>query len=180
MVTTTKRPVLILPGYGGSGPLHWQSEWERLYPEFRRLVQRDWEHPDLGEWSATLEAAVAATGPETVLVAHSLACLLVSHWATHTSRTVAAALLVAPPDPARRDFPAVLASFGPAPRKRLPFRSIVVGSTDDPYAAPDFAPACAVAWGSEYVLVGAAGHINAASALGAWPVGLALLRRLAR
>ncbi len=173
-------PILVLPGYGGSGPAHWQSAWERLYPQFRRVEQRDWERPDLGEWSGMLDAAVAAAGPETVLVAHSVACLLVAHWAGRTSRTVAAALLVAPPDPAQADFPAVLASFGPTPRTRLPFRSVVVGSTDDPYAAPDFAPACAAAWGSEFVSVGAAGHINAASALGEWPAGLALLRRLVR
>ncbi len=61
-------PVLILPGYGGSGPLHWQSEWERVHPEFCRVEQRDWEHPDLGEWSATLEDAVAAAGAPPVLV----------------------------------------------------------------------------------------------------------------
>lgn len=180
MVTTMRGPILILPGYGGSGPLHWQSEWQRLHPEFRRVEQRDWEHPELGEWCATLERAVAEAGPETALVAHSVACLLVAHWAARTQRTIAAALLVAPPDPAQSDFPEVLASFGPTPRARLPFRSIVVGSTDDPYAAPDFAASCAAAWGSEFVSVGAAGHINAASYLGAWPVGLALLRQLTR
>ncbi len=173
-------PILVLPGYGGSGPEHWQSAWERLYPEFRRVEQRDWERPELREWSATLDAAVAAAGSETVLVAHSVACLLVAHWAARTERTIAAALLVAPPDPAQADFPAVLASFGPTPRRRLAFRSIVVGSTDDPYASPAFAPACAEAWGSEFVSAGAAGHINAASNLGGWPAGLALLRRLVR
>ncbi len=175
----TSGPVLILPGYGGSGPLHWQSEWERLFPSFRRVEQRDWSRPDLGEWSDVLERAVAAAGPESVLVAHSVACLLVAHWAAYTRQTIAAALLVAPPDPALAGFPSVLSSFGPTPRTRLPFRSLVVGSTDDPYAAADFAPACAASWGSEFVSVGAAGHINAESHLGAWPVGLGLLRRLA-
>jgi len=173
-------PVLILPGFGGSGPTHWQSEWERLHPEFRRVEQRDWEHPELGEWSARLESAVIAAGPEVVLVAHSVACLLVARWAARTTQPVAAALLVAPPDPARAGFPPVLASFGPCPRQRLPFRSIVVGSADDPYAAPDFGPSCAAAWGGEFVSVGPAGHINAASNLGAWPAGQELLRRLLR
>lgn len=173
------RLVLVLPGYGGSGPLHWQSEWERQQPQrFRRVEQRDWVRPELGAWSAALEAAAAAAGPGTVVVAHSVACLLVAHWAPRSHGTIAGALLVAPPDPARADFPAVLASFGPAPRARLPFRSIVVGSIDDPYAAPEFAERCARGWGSEFVTVGAAGHINAASHLGAWPVGLSLLREL--
>ncbi len=173
-------PVLILPGYGGSGPEHWQTAWERLYPEFSRVEQRDWERPVLEEWIETLDGAVAAAGPSAVLVAHSLACLLVAHWAGRTRRSVAAALLVAPPDPAQPGFPPVLASFGPTPRKRLPFRSLVVGSSDDPYAAADFAPACAGAWGSEFVSVGAAGHINAASNIGAWSEGLEWLRGLIR
>lgn len=174
----TKRPVLVLPGYGGSGPLHWQSEWERLYSQFRRVGQRDWEHPELGEWRATLEAAVAGAGEETVLVAHSVACLLVAHWAAQTRRAVAAALLVAPPDPAQAGFPTELASFAPTPLAPLPFRSLVVGSSDDPYAKPDFAPMCAASWGSEFVPVGEAGHINAESRLGAWPLGLSLLWHL--
>ncbi|MBK8475812.1 MAG: alpha/beta hydrolase [Opitutaceae bacterium] len=180
MEPRTKSPVLILPGYGGSGPAHWQSEWECLYPEFHRVEQSDWEHPDLAEWSARLEEAVAAAVAPPVLVAHSLACLLVAHWATRMQRVVAAALLVAPPDPAQAGFPSVLASFGLPPRTPLPFPSIVVGSTDDPYAAPAFGPACAAEWGSEFISAGAAGHINAGSGLGAWPAGLALLRRLTR
>ncbi len=172
-------PVLILPGYGGSGPLHWQSEWERLQTRrFRRVEQRDWDRPELDEWCVGLENAVSAAGPQVVLAAHSVACLLVAHWAARTRASITAALLVAPPDPARAGFPPTLNSFGPAPQARLPFRCLVVGSTDDPYAAPEFAAHCAAAWGGEFVSVGAAGHINAASCLGAWPVGLALLRRV--
>jgi hypothetical protein len=34
-------------------------------------------------------------------------------------------------------------------------------------------------WGSEFVNVGALGHINADSGLGDWRLGLSLLRRLA-
>jgi predicted alpha/beta hydrolase family esterase len=172
--------VLLLPGYGDSGPGHWQSEWERRYPGFHRVGQRDFDRPELGGWLAALEAAVLEAGPDTVLVAHSLACLLVAHWAARTTLPIAGALLVAPPDPARETFPAILASFGTPPEARLPFPSIVVGSTDDPYSAPTFAPQCAAMWGSDFVSVGAAGHINAESNLGAWPGGLALLRRLAR
>lgn len=176
--TSEAASILILPGYGGSGPLHWQTEWQRLHPSFSRVNQRDWDRPDLAEWVAALEAAVAVNGPKTVLVAHSLACLLVAHWAERTRLTVAAALLVAPPDPAQPGFPEVLASFGPTPHGRLPWRSLVVGSTDDPYARPEFAAQCAAAWGSAFVSVGAAGHINAESCLGAWPIGLSLLRTL--
>lgn len=180
MSLVASAPVLVLPGFGGSGPLHWQLEWERHYPVFRRIEQRDWFNPELGEWTATLDRAVDLAGSEVVLVAHSLACLLVAHWARRAGGRVRGALLVAPPDPEGNAFPPELASFSAVARERLPFRSIVVGSTDDPYAAPAFARGCAASWGGEYVEVGACGHINAASGLGAWPVGLSCLRRLLR
>jgi hypothetical protein len=60
----------------------------------------------------------------------------------------------------------------------LPFASILVSSTDDPYGGVDFARACAAAWGSRLVSIGAAGHINSASGYGEWPEGLALLQAL--
>jgi MFS family permease len=46
-----------------------------------RVEERDWDAPDSAEWAASLEAAVKRSGPDTVLVAHSLACLQVAHWA---------------------------------------------------------------------------------------------------
>lgn len=40
------------------------------------------------------------------------------------------------------------------------------------------AQAFATAWGSEFVMIGEAGHINGYSGLGDWPEGLALLYSL--
>jgi uncharacterized protein len=65
--------VLILPGIGNSGPLHWQSIWEQSHPEFVRFQQHDWDNPVCEEWVAVTEEAVRRTGPDVVLVAHSLA-----------------------------------------------------------------------------------------------------------
>lgn len=173
-------PVLILPGYGGSGPDHWQTRWEKAHPNFRRVEERDWDRPDCAEWVAALQTAVHASGPETVLVAHSLACLQVAHWVVRTrlSVSVRAALLVAPPDPDAPVYPAAAESFAPVPRLRFPFPSLVVGSGNDPYAAPAFTRGCADDWGARYVSVGDAGHINAASGLGDWEAGLRLLGEL--
>ena len=56
MVTT---PVLVLPGYGDSGPEHWQSRWQAAGANFRRVLQRDWLMPERAEWLATLEREVA-------------------------------------------------------------------------------------------------------------------------
>lgn len=174
---------LILPGYGGSGPAHWQSLWESGDPAFRRVQQRDWERPDRGEWEKRLAAAVAESARPKVLVAHSLACLLVVHWAggapAEARSRVKGALLVAPVDPQSPAFPPEARSFGPVPRAALPFASLVVASSDDPYGTLDFGRLCARAWGSRLVEVGAKGHINAASGLGSWEDGKRLLASLA-
>lgn len=172
--------VLILPGLGNSGPGHWQTLWEQADPSFKRVAQRDWEHPQLDEWAANLEAAVAEAGPGVVLVAHSLGCLLVAHWAQRSAGRVHGALLVAVPNPGRADFPASAASFGPVPLVALPFPSILVASEDDRYGSVEFAQRCASAWGSRLVSIGPAGHINAESGLGQWPEGAALLESLIR
>jgi predicted alpha/beta hydrolase family esterase len=55
------------------------------------------------------------------------------------------------------------------------FPSIVVASSDDEYCTVDRAKTFATAWGSRYVEIGPAGHINSASGLGAWPAGRQLL-----
>lgn len=54
----------------------------------------------------------------------------------------------------------------------------MVAGSSDPYAELAWSQACAAAWGSELVDIGDAGHINAASGLGEWPQGQALLQRL--
>jgi predicted alpha/beta hydrolase family esterase len=43
-------PLLILPGIRSSGPEHWQSLWGAKHPQFRRVQQRDWDHPERSEW----------------------------------------------------------------------------------------------------------------------------------
>lgn len=172
------RRILVLPGIGDSGPQHWQSLWQQQDARMQRVAQRDWEAPQCAEWVATLEQAVAAAGEQTVLVAHSLGCLLVAHWAVQTSRRIAGALLVAPPDPLGAEFPDVARGFAPLPLRALGFRSTVVASSDDPYGSPAFARGCAEAWGSRHVGIGACGHINAASGLGDWVVGRELLEEL--
>jgi uncharacterized protein len=171
-------PVLILPGIGSSGPQHWQTLWEREHPAYVRVEQRDWDNPVCDEWVAALERAAQAAGPQCVLVAHSLACLVVAHWAARPHAPVAAALLVAVPDPSGPSFPGHAVGFSSTPAAPLGFRSTLVISDDDPYGSPEHAEALALAWGSAVARIGARGHINASSGLGAWPEGLALLAEL--
>lgn len=170
--------VLILPGIGNSGPEHWQSRWEASNPSFQRVLQRDWEKPVCSEWMAVLDAVVARAGPDTVLVAHSLACLLVAHWSASSPRRLRGALLVAVPDPDAPSFPEDAVGFAAVPKRALPFRSVVVASANDPYASLEYARLCASVWGSGFVNIGSAGHINATSGLADWREGFVLLQAL--
>jgi len=171
--------VLVLPGLGDSGPQHWQTLWEQSDPAFRRVVQADWSRPDLPAWLETLQRYVAECPEPPVLLAHSLACALVAHWVATVGRGIRAAMLVSPSDVEAHDrtSPATW-SFGPIPLVPFPVPSVVVASTDDSYVAPARAAFFARCWGSRLVTVAGAGHINAASGLGPWPAGRALLEAL--
>lgn len=115
-----------------------------------------------------------------MLVAHSLACTLITCWAQQypDATGVRGALLVAPSDTEAASYPAGTTGFTPMSMQRLPFPSIVVASTDDPYVTQDRAKAFAQAWGSELIWLKSAGHINGQTGYGPWPEGLALLGRL--
>jgi uncharacterized protein len=171
--------VLILPGIGNSDSEHWQSLWEKANPSFARVQQRDWDHPVCSEWLDVLEKSVARADANVVLVAHSLACALVAHWAARTNLGIKGALLVASPNPDGPNFPKEAVGFSPLPLKPLRFPSIVVASTNDPYGSVEFAKSAASAWGSRFVSIGPAGHINSKSGLGEWNEGFSLLQQLA-
>ncbi|MEO5606718.1 MAG: alpha/beta hydrolase [Polaromonas sp.] len=163
------RNVLILPGWQGSGPEHWQSRWERVHG-YTRVEQHDWLRPLRGDWIARLEDVLLACDEPAVLVAHSLGCLHVAAWAAHSRNThrVKAALLVAPPDVERADVGALLPSWSPPALQLLPFAACVLASSNDAFCALERAAEFAAAWGAECVDVGARGHLNADSALGDW------------
>lgn len=174
MQTTT----LILPGIGNSDGAHWQTLWQTAHKNFIRVQQRDWDNPVCAEWIENLEKAVTQIDGEIVLVAHSLGCLLVTHWAAQTEHKIKGALLVAPPNPSETVFPKTASGFSPFPLRLFKFPSMVVASSNDSYGDPAFAQSCATAWGSQFVNIGAVGHINSDSGLDLWPEGFALYRKI--
>ena len=171
--------VLILPGWRGSGSDHWQSRWERTHG-YQRVEQHDWQRPLRGDWIARLEDVLLSCSEPAVLVAHSLGCLTVAAWAAHSKNThlVKAALLVAPPDTARDDIRQMLPSWTPLPLQKLPFKTVLFMSGNDPFCSLARASEFASAWGSAPIKAGDAGHLNADSALADWPTGHAELLRL--
>jgi predicted alpha/beta hydrolase family esterase len=175
----TDKRVLILPGWDNSGPAHWQTRWERQHG-YRRVEQDDWLWPRRGDWMARLEEVLLESSTPAVLAAHSLGCLLVAAWAAHSANTarVQAALLVAPPDVERDDLPPNVTTWRPIVRRRLPFATTVVLSSDDSFCTLDRGRGIAADWGARVVELGAAGHINGDSGLGDWPTGHALLKDL--
>ena len=166
---------VILPGISGSGETHWQTIWEAENPSYRRFRPADWDRPDLADWLDALDRAVDEAADRPVLVAHSLACLLVAPAAERLTERIRGAFLVSVPDPESPAFPAAAASFRDAPSRPLPFPALIVASSNDPYGSLEYMRGRAAAWDAELVAVGAEGHINAASGLGAWHEGAMLL-----
>jgi len=179
--STESFKVLLLPGWLDSDPAHWQSRWETLHG-YRRVEQADWNWPRRGDWMARLDEVVIDSPGPLLLVAHSLGCQLVAAWAAHSRHTakVRGALLVAPPDTEREDTPPNLHNWRPIVRERLPFASIAVISSDDPFCAETRAHQMARDWGAAVAGIGPRGHINGESGLGDWPEGHALLQHLMR
>lgn len=170
--------VLILPGRNGSDEKHWQSVWEAHDPSMVRVQQSEWANPDRLSWENTLDAAIKSESSPVILVAHSLAVVLVAHWAQRDRGQVQGALLVSATDVERADYPPGTSGFTPIPLGRLPFRSLVVASDDDPRVTVERAAFFASAWGAEFHTPGAFGHLGSAAELGRWDYGAALLATL--
>lgn len=174
--------ILTVPGLNGSGVGHWQSLWEGSRDDTARVDLGMWDTPRRNPWVTKLDQTIRTAEAPVILVAHSLGCITVAWWAELAGQPwgwpVAGALLVAPADVDRSDAPSVISGFGPAPRSALPFPSILVASEDDPHASFQRSFDMARDWGSHFVNVGASGHINAASDIGLWHEGQALLGRL--
>ena len=158
--------LVIVPGLHGSGAGHWQTWLHGQVAGSVRVEQDDWSAPDLDAWSERVVETIAAlgAGPH-VVVAHSFGCLAtVRALAKRPALDVAQLLLVAPAEPKRFDVADVL------PQSRLAVRSCVVASDNDPWMSASQAHAWALRWGSDWINLGNAGHINVESGYGPFPL----------
>lgn len=171
--------ILMVPGFGGSGPGHWQDWWLRNDANAILVEQADWRRPTPEAWSEALVDAVN-THPYAWLVAHSLGATLVTRIAAQRLELrIAGALLVAPADVEAMDIAgAELRAFGPMSLAPLPFPATVVASRTDRCMRFRRARSLATAWGASLVDYGDAGHINKAAGYGPWPDGPRFLASL--
>lgn len=174
---------LIVPGFHGSGPAHWQTWLETQLPNTTRVSGIDWEAPILARWASAIRTAIDNQARPVWLVAHSFGCLASIVAAVDRGEKVAGTLLVAPADPERfsplglrgpEDTATSLASI--VSDIRLPFPSTVIASTNDPWMKLTVATHWANCWGSRFINLGAAGHINIDSGYGPWPEVVEYLR----
>ena len=170
--------ILILPGHEGAGPQHWQTRMASKLSTARVIEQPDWFFPSLSDAIGEIVAAVRDAQRPIVFVAHSAGCTLLSHSiasiaALGLQDRLRGAYLVAPPSESKL---LTLARMDPAmammPRNPLPFPSLLVASSNDPFSNMEESAGLALAWGSLLVEAGDAGHINTASGHGPWPEGM--------
>lgn len=167
--------IVIVPGWRDSGKGHWQSLWAESLPQAVRVQQDDWISPLRKAWVRSISETILAQNAPVVIAAHSLGCIATTHLPPEVHSRIQGALLVAPANPERLN---VLADFAPVSRAPLPYRSIVVASSNDPYCPAPTAQAYAHAWGSELICLDNAGHINVEAGFGEWNQGLQLLESL--
>ena len=171
---------LIVPGLGNSGPEHWQTYFETTRNNFKRIIQQEWDAPICKDWVTTIDKTVTNYDPITViLIGHSLGCSTIAHWATEYKKKIKGALLVAPSDVEAQQYSFPAKGFAPIPNEKINFKTIVVASEDDQWVSLVRAKYFADTWGSEFINIGKAGHINAASGHYEWKEGLIILQRIA-
>ncbi|WP_336516186.1 alpha/beta hydrolase [Pollutibacter soli] len=169
----------IIPGLGNSGPEHWQTWFEKSGGNFHRIEQKEWDAPECKDWVDSIDMAIKKYNPEeVVLIGHSLGCSTIAKWAEQSGTKIKGALLVAPSDTDVQNYTFPAKGFSPISLNKINFKTIVVASTNDPWVSIERAAFFAEKWGSEFVNIGHAGHINAMSGHYQWQEGMDLLKRI--
>lgn len=181
----TEPTVLIVPGLRDVVAQHWQTLLAARLPRVRSVAPMGRVDLDCAARVAAIEREAQAIEGPLVIVAHSAGCILVAHWALQTRRVVQGALLATPPDlesPMPEGNPSIEAlragGWLPVPRSRLPFRSIVAASRNDPLGRFERVAGLARDWGAVLADVGTVGHLNPASGHGEWPQAEDFIARL--
>ncbi|MBB5509483.1 RBBP9/YdeN family alpha/beta hydrolase [Paraburkholderia atlantica] len=157
--------LVTVPGLHGSEGTHWQTWLERQFARSLRVEQANWDAPDLALWAKSLRDLLARERGPFVLAAHSFGCLATGHALQQgaLASDVVGVLFVAPASPRKFEF------AGPFDARRVGVPSILIGSETDPWMTLADARDLAQRFGSAFVNLGDAGHINTAAGFGPWP-----------
>jgi predicted alpha/beta hydrolase family esterase len=163
-------PFLILHGWQGSGPGHWQT-WlaGRLRAQGAPVAYPDLpdaDAPSLEAWLDRLEGELRALARAPVVLCHSLSCLLWLHHAERGGRGAERILFVAPPSESAAA--EEIATFFPAPLPHLEGARLVC-SDDDPHCPEGAAKLYGEALGIPVDLLPGTGHLNPEAGYGPWP-----------
>lgn len=179
---TRSVPVVIVPGWEGSGPDHWQTwltgELAGAGRDVRLAQLPDLDHPQLPAWLGGLRSALAdlpADGFD--VVTHSLGAVLWLHHCADTgsSPRPARVALVAPPSPDTKI--EQIASFFPPPLdidsvRRGADGTVLVAADDDQYIPEGVTAAYGLPLKIATTVVPGGGHLNSESGYGPWPAML--------
>jgi predicted alpha/beta hydrolase family esterase len=166
------RSFLILHGFHASGPGHWQT-WlaARLRADGERVAYPDLpdaDLPSLAAWRDALAGELAALpAGETIVVCHSLACLLWLHHVAEGGPQADRVLFVAPPSESA-GLPEI-ADFFPVPLPRLAGGARLVCSDNDEYCSEGADTLYGEPLGIPVDVLPGAGHIYPDAGFGPWP-----------
>jgi uncharacterized protein len=175
---SSETSILCIAGHLGPGIDHWQRRLVAKLSTAELVEQTDWVHGSLKIAVDTLVAAVAASTKPVVFVAHSVGASLVAHsvaalQAQGVVERVKGAYFVVPPSEGSLSlFRGLDPKFIEVPRDPLPFPSLLVATSNDPFSTMEESASLASAWGSHLVEAGEAGHIDHNSGHGPWPEGM--------
>lgn len=170
--------LLIVPGFGGSGPLHWQSWIAKKYESAIWVNDLPLLEPKIHIWANAICRAIDQIEGEILILAHSFGCLASSLAIARHPQRVAAAILVAPASPARfsenghilpeHDGTKTIKHL--LPTQPLAVTGLVIASENDPWMPFNQAAKLAKNFGFPTINLGLSGHINVDSGHGPWPL----------
>lgn len=181
---TAEVDILIVPGWQDSGPDHWQTRWEKNLKTARRVIQDDFDNPNVEVWGDRIAKFAGGATQPVVVVAHSLGVPAVVYAADKLkTKGVIGAFLVAPADVDHADFwpdtggerwppEKGHGGFATMPENKLPFPAQLIVANNDLYCSFARAEHLAAKWGALLRDAGETGHINVVSGHGPWPEGL--------
>lgn len=169
---------VFVAGYENSINGHWQELWYQKTENSYWVEQEDWNNPNCEKWVEALNNVIQSIDGAILLITHSLGGSTVVEWSKkYKADNILGAFLVAIPDVQDKDLPDTISGYHSPPLEKLPFPSLALASTNDPYSDIERTKYYTDKWGCDLIIIGDKGHINNDSNIGEWPEGKALLEK---